>query len=454
MGTNYNIERPDATQGAILCALYTNPHIWEEVVPHAPAYLFTGTYRRLADLLYSHLESTGGIFNFPDFQLEAQNEGIAPSVTVSVFDYAAEGDPLDFAARLRETYLKTQAAALMEDAKARISQGNDPEQVIQSVTADLELLRDAGTPAKEGIRLQQIQSARDALYTPQPYDSTGFEKLDDFIAGWMPGHFWIIAARAGMGKTTFMLDLIKAYNADGNKPVCLFSLEMGSENLYTKLACKSAGVNHATIIKRICIKYDIENVDRELIKIYDRHIKIYSMPETSGTLTDIVAKIKMMHKQAGVKLVFIDYLQLINADQAKNEIREQVVARIARTLKTLASSLKITIVALSQLSRAVEARGGAKRPQMADLRESGALEQDADGIILPYRPEYYGILEDAEGNSLKGLTEIIIAKNRDGQELGSFMLQYYPGDTYLAPLAYTPAIPAGQVPGEDADIPF
>jgi len=451
MGTN-TIQPYDPLQAALLAALYTSPSTWEQAAEIAPSFMFTGEYKPLAHSLYSYLEQTGGQFAYADFALHANGEGVTDACLASPLDFIATGEALEYAEAVKEQFLKRSALAAIDMAKARMSQGQAPSEVIGTLRNDIDILGEQA-PAEKETRMAQIQQARELLYRVDKYPSTGFEQFDNIVGGWVPGHLVVIAARAGMGKTTIMLDLAKAYNVTDDKPVAVFSLEMSAVTLYTKLACKAAKVNSYDLVQRYLTEEDLRRVDQGLQKLYDSRVKVFSMPETSGTLLDVVSKIKSLNKTAGVQLFFIDYIQLVNGEATKGEIREQTIARISRTLKLTALKFGLTIVAFSQLSRAVETRVGSKRPQLSDIRESGAIEQDADIITFLYRPEYYGILEDEEGNSLRGKLEVIVSKNRDAGVTRSFMLTFQAGDTYLE--SPGTQYPTGMVPNKDEeDLPF
>ncbi len=243
---------------------------------------------------------------------------------------------------------------------------------------------------------------------------TGFTDLDRLTSGWQPSDLIIVAARPGMGKTSFTLALARNAALDYQKPVALFSLEMSKLQLVQRLISLEAEISGSKLRNGQLEEYEWQQLHSAIEKMSDIPIFIDDTPGIN--IFELRAKCRRMKMQHDIQMVVIDYLQLMSGgkDSSKGGNREQEISSISRALKGLAKELEVPVIALSQLSRAVETRGGSKRPQLSDLRESGAIEQDADIVSFIYRPEYYKILEDEEGNSLKGVSEIIIAKHRNG----------------------------------------
>ena len=243
---------------------------------------------------------------------------------------------------------------------------------------------------------------------------SGFEKLDKITSGWQNSDLVIIAARPAMGKTAFVLSMAKNMAVNFNIPVALFSLEMSNVQLVNRLIVNVCEIPGEKIKSGRLENYEWEQLDFKIKELYDAPISIDDTPSLS--VFELRTKARRLVREHGIKCIIIDYLQLMNASGMNFGSREQEVSMISRSLKGLAKELNIPIIALSQLNRGVESRQGAegKRPQLADLRESGAIEQDADMVCFIHRPEYYKILEDERGNSLLGLAEIIIAKHRNG----------------------------------------
>ena len=243
---------------------------------------------------------------------------------------------------------------------------------------------------------------------------SGFTKLDKMTSGWQNSDLIIIAARPAMGKTAFVLSMAKNIAVDYRNPVALFSLEMSNVQLVNRLIVNVCEIPGEKIKSGRLESYEWEQLDFKIKELYDAPIFVDDTPSLS--VFELRTKARRLVREHGIKCIIIDYLQLMNASGMNFGSREQEVSTISRSLKGLAKELNIPIIALSQLNRGVEARQGVegKRPQLADLRESGAIEQDADMVCFIHRPEYYKITEDERGNSLIGLAEIIIAKHRNG----------------------------------------
>ncbi|MDH6303815.1 replicative DNA helicase [Parabacteroides sp. PF5-5] len=242
---------------------------------------------------------------------------------------------------------------------------------------------------------------------------SGFHGLDKMTHGWQNSDLVIIAARPAMGKTAFVLSMAKNMAVQHNTPVALFSLEMSNVQLVNRLIVNITEITADKIKSGRLEKYEWEQLDFKLAGLYDAPIYIDDTPSLS--VFELRTKARRLVREHHVRCIIIDYLQLMNASGMNFGSREQEVSMISRSLKGLAKELNIPIIALSQLNRGVESRQGeGKRPQLADLRESGAIEQDADMVCFIHRPEYYKITEDERGNSLIGMAEIIIAKHRNG----------------------------------------
>ena len=244
---------------------------------------------------------------------------------------------------------------------------------------------------------------------------SGFTRLDELTAGWQPSDLVILAARPGMGKTAFVMSMAKNMAIDFNIPVAIFSLEMSSVQLITRMISSETGISSSKLKKGDLEDHEWQQLKVKVQKLADAPIFIDDTPSLS--IFDLRAKARRLASQHGVKIVIIDYLQLMTAGSSKGGgNREQEISMISRNLKALAKELEIPVIALSQLSRAVETRGGSKRPMLSDLRESGAIEQDADIVSFIFRPEYYGNTEwdDDEHTPCEGQAELIIAKHRNG----------------------------------------
>ena len=266
------------------------------------------------------------------------------------------------------------------------------------------------TLAGQALKKLEELSDKDEGLTGVP---TGFTNLDRLTSGWQQSDLIIVAARPGMGKTSFTLALARNAAMDFNKPVAFFSLEMSSIQLAQRLISMEAEITGSKLRDGRLDDDDWRNVRSAVEKVGEAPIFIDDTPGIN--IFELRAKCRRLKMQHDIQLVMIDYLQLMTAGAANSKgNREQEISAISRALKGMAKELNVPVIALSQLSRAVEMRGGDKRPMLSDLRESGAIEQDADIVSFIYRPEYYQILEDEEGNSMKGVGEIIVAKHRNG----------------------------------------
>ncbi|MFT5337962.1 MAG: replicative DNA helicase [Sphingobacteriales bacterium] len=240
---------------------------------------------------------------------------------------------------------------------------------------------------------------------------SGFTELDRVTSGWQKGDMVVIAARPGMGKTAFVLSMARNIAVDHNRPIALFSLEMSSLQLVNRLISSETEISAEKLRKGNLEQHEYTQLHERLKKMANAPIFIDDTPGLS--VFELRAKCRRLKAQHDIDLVVIDYLQLMSAGGSKGN-REQEISTISRSIKSIAMELNIPVIALSQLSRSVETRGGDKRPMLSDLRESGAIEQDADIVTFIYRPEYYGFLEDEDGNSVEGMGEIMIAKHRNG----------------------------------------
>ena len=243
--------------------------------------------------------------------------------------------------------------------------------------------------------------------------ATGFHYLDKMTSGWQNSDLIIIAARPAMGKTAFVLSMAKNIAMDYQTPVAVFSLEMSNVQLVNRLIVNTCEIAGEKIKSGQLAEYEWQQLMERMKPLYQ--IPLYIDDTPSLSVFELRTKARRLVREHGVKMIIIDYLQLMNASGMQFGSREQEVSTISRSLKGLAKELNIPIIALSQLNRSVESRqGDGKRPQLSDLRESGAIEQDADMVCFIHRPEYYKITEDDKGNDLRGLAEIIIAKHRNG----------------------------------------
>ena len=250
---------------------------------------------------------------------------------------------------------------------------------------------------------------------------SGYTELDRITQGWQKSDLIILAARPSMGKTAFALNMARNAAVDFNKPIAFFSLEMSSVQLVTRLISSETSLTADKLRTGRLEEYEWQQLNTKVTPLINAKIFIDDTPQLS--VFDLRAKCRRLKQQHDIQMIFIDYLQLMTAKTEKNGNREQEISNISRSLKSLAKELNIPVLALSQLSRSVETRPGSKKPILSDLRESGAIEQDADMVLFIYRPEYYGLSEDEDHSSTKGKAVVSIAKHRNGK-LGDVELRF------------------------------
>ncbi len=307
---------------------------------------------------------------------------ISSEIQVKSFDDSMELDDLiDFA-----------ESSLFKVTEGNISKESQPIKP---------LLRDAITRIEENAKKPDGLSGI----------ASGFAKLDKITSGWQNTDLMIVAARPAMGKTAFVLSMARNMAVLKQVPVAVFSLEMSSMQLVLRLISAETELGSDKIKSGKLEDWEWELFNRRIKNLENAPLFIDDTPALS--IFEFRAKCRRLKMQHNIGIVIVDYLQLMTAGNDVKGNREQEVSAISRNLKAIAKEIDVPIIALSQLNRSVESRDG-KRPQLSDLRESGAIEQDADMVMFIHRPEYYGITQDADGNSLLGVAEIIIAKHRNG----------------------------------------
>lgn len=251
--------------------------------------------------------------------------------------------------------------------------------------------------------------------------ATGYPALDKMTSGWQPSDLIIIAARPAMGKTAFVLSMAKQMAMDLNIPVGVFSLEMSNVQLVNRILSNVCEIKGETLRSGQLSDDEWDRLNQRVKNFYGAPLYLDETPGLS--ITELRTKARRLVREHDVKVIVIDYLQLMTAAGMKFGSREQEVSMISRSLKALAKELSIPVIALSQLNRSTETRDD-KRPVLSDLRESGAIEQDADFVAFLHRPEYYTRSgEDKNGNDIRGKAEFIIAKHRNGQ-IGTVDLRF------------------------------
>jgi replicative DNA helicase len=296
-----------------------------------------------------------------------------------------------------DTYDVTELLDYSENALFQVAEGN-----IKKEVAPINVV------IKEAIReIEEAGKREDALVgTP-----SGFTKLDRLTSGWQKAELVIIAARPSMGKTAFALSMARNMAIEHGKRVAIFSCEMSSIQLVNRLIISETDLPGDKIKNGRLNEEEWKQLDTRIKKLVQAPIFIDDTPAIS--IFELRAKCRRLMAQHKLDIVIVDYLQLMSGPEGSGS-REQEVSTISRSLKSIAKELNIPILALSQLNRSVEMRGGTKRPMLSDLRESGAIEQDADMVVFIHRQDKFGIQTFEDGSSTKGIAEIILAKNRNG----------------------------------------
>ncbi len=300
---------------------------------------------------------------------------------------------------------------------------------------------------------------------------SGFTYLDQITGGWQKTDLIVVAARPGMGKTAFILSMARNIAVDHKRPVAIFSLEMGAKQLVTRLISSEARLPADKLRTGNLYDHEMEQLNVKIAPLIKAPIYIDDTPALS--IFELRAKCRRLKERYGIQLAMIDYIQLMTTGGDNKGNREQEIATISRSLKSLAKELDIPIIILSQLNRSVETRGGTKKPQLSDLRESGAIEQDADIVLFIYRPEYYKIEQDDNGPTANK-AYIMIAKHRNGKtgdvrlnfiaQYARFMDDddfhgvenfYHPGKEYMGSTVTIPSRMNNDLPPEPPDtLPF
>lgn len=263
---------------------------------------------------------------------------------------------------------------------------------------------------------EQIMNHDGALLTGLP---SGYHELDEMTSGFQQGDLVIVAGRPSMGKTAFGLCVAEYLAIDDRRPVIFFSLEMGRQQVAQRLLCSRGRVDAHKLRRGFLDERELGNLGQLCGQLESAPLFVDDTPGMS--VLEIRAKARRLKSREDIQAVFVDYLQLMH--NPGQESRQQEIAAISRGLKGLGRELGVPVIAMAQLNRSVEGREG-NRPRMSDLRESGAIEQDADVVILLHREEYYKHSTDAVDDSIKGVAEAIIAKQRNGP-VGTVKLAFF-----------------------------
>ncbi|PMP78035.1 MAG: replicative DNA helicase [Sulfurihydrogenibium sp.] len=330
------------------------------------------------------------------------SEAVPPEITYQLIDILKEKSTLRALIESAQKIISkaksgsTEINQLLEEAESIIFQVTESKETIYYYSL--------GEVLKETLRIINELAKKETVVTGIP---TGFYELDRLTTGFHPGDLVIIAARPGMGKTSFALSILHHLSVIDNVPTAFFSLEMSKEQIAMRLLGEETRIPLKKIRSGFLNEKEIENITQAALKMINAPLFIDDTASLS--ILDLKAKARRLKKEKDVQLIVVDYLQLLRSHR-RVENRQQEVAEISRGLKGLAKELGIPVIALAQLSRQAEMRAD-KRPQLADLRESGSIEQDADLVIFIHRPEYY---KKNPSPQEEGIAEIIIAKQRNG----------------------------------------
>lgn len=307
------------------------------------------------------------------------------------------------------------------------------DEIIEEVSEDyynrFEKIRQAHTrksyvhvSVATGLAIKEIQTAsgNDGTMTGLP---SGYNELDFLLSGFQKEHLIIVGGRPAMGKTTLGLNIAWFLSVINKNPTAIFSLEMSSTQLLKRILSNHCNIEHTKLINGSLQRNDWDKLDKSLPSLLNAPLYLDDTPEL--TTTELKRKVQQMIKEHGIKIVVVDYLQLMKDDTEHHNTRQEEVTAIARALQELAKEVHIPIIALSQVGRDVDKREGllGLRPRLSDIRESGAIEQSADVVIFVHRPEYYQIYQDDQGHDLRGMALLIVAKNRHGS-LGDVTVKF------------------------------
>ena len=326
-----------------------------------------------------------------------------------------------------EKYIMRQIISIGSFAQSKAYEADvDPFSMLDKLEGDLFALQQNSIKKEARSAQVVLVESRNALQKRMKRKGrvvgipTGFNRLDDVTAGWQAPDLIIVAARPGMGKTAWVLSTLRECTVSRNIPAAIFSLEMSAHQLMDRVMSAESKVTSEGIRKGTLTNEEYTVLDERT----DHKSRLSNAPlyidDTPGlSIVELRSKARRLKMQHDIKLIVVDYLQLMSGDMVdkyrSNGNREQEIATISRGLKNVAKELNVPVIALSQLSRSVETRGGDKRPELSDLRESGAIEQDADLVMFLWRPAYYGMLNDVAGIPYPdGYTEQIISKHRNG----------------------------------------
>lgn len=347
---------------------------------------------------------------------------------------------IEYHARIvQEKYLKRELIRICNETQRKAYEEDDVFGIIEGHEKSIFDLSDRLSGRTFHHIRESIDIAIDEIEKASKMDGlsglgSGLTSLDRLTHGWQPSDLIVVGGRPGMGKTAFLLTVARNSAVDFGKNVGIVSAEMSHVQLGKRAISAEIHVDSELLRAGRLEPHQWASLTNGLNKLYDAGIHIFD--DSNMSMLELRARIRRHKTKYGLDLLLVDYLQLLSFSNEKGQNprnREQEISAIAYGLKNLAKELDIPVIALAQLGRSVETRGGLKKPLLSDLRESGAIEQSADQIVFLYRPEYYGFTEDEEGLSTAGICEAILAKNRHGKA-DTVRLRFKPEYTQFADL--------------------
>lgn len=406
-------------QNSVLGALLIKPSLFIEVSNLLHPSMFDSDLQAIAGKIWEIKDKGQGY----TVSIIADEVNDRKKVT-ELLQYAKDGYNFmpDYADRISKGWLTNEYFRISEDAQRKLLEGEDYFKVMSEVEAERGIIE--GMIYKEETLFDAVKAANqmveDMLSPGLSGIDTGFTDLNGWTGGFRPGKLVIIAARPGIGKTTIALQYLTAA-CNAGKRCAFFSFEMSQQELLFELALQQTGLQKKDFINR-----QVTDMDKEAI--FEAHAKIYEWPmylidfqKCAPIVQQVIDKARRLKEAEGLDAVFIDYMQLLSA-YGSYQSRTYELGAASKLLKLLSQELQIPVMVLAQINRSSELRGGSKRPQVSDIKDSGQIEQDADLIELLYRSEKYGMEEDETGQSLKGIMESIIAKNRFLGSIGEGVL--------------------------------
>ena len=433
----HSLEAEDAVLGAVLLEPNALPRALEMLTPDCFYKSSNRSIFQAAIHLFEKGEPVDLVTVTDELRRMDRLQAIGGSKGLSsLLDSIATAANIEYHARI--VYDKYLARRLISAAKDVIDLGyaeNIPtdellDQAQSNIFAISEgRVREGFTHIKDVVR-KSFMEIENLHHNPDAISGirSGFDDLDSMMAGLHNGDLIILAARPSMGKTSMALSLVQNVAIDNKQPVAVFSLEMSKEQLVLRMLCSEARVNNHLLRRGIIKKHEWPNLTKAASLLTNAPVYIDDTPGMN--VLEMRAKARRLKMESGLSLIVVDYLQLMSG-ASKTENRQQEISTISRSLKGLAKELEVPVLALSQLSRAVESRAGSKRPMLSDLRESGAIEQDADVVLFLYREEVYD--RDCP-EDVKGVAEVIIGKQRNGP-IGDVKLKFFAEYTRFENLA-------------------